>query len=769
MNRRIVPVVELATLLITLSVIVGFGRLFTDWSFARELVAIAVGAHAIAIVSRRLQLGLILSSLTSALGLVVIGSAVFFSDTTRFGFVPTGATRIALRADLDAAWTAFQDVTSPAMPIEGFVVTAALGIWLIAYLIDWAAFRLDSVVESVLPALALFGFQTFMGANQHQAIAVATFAGSVLFFVLAHRTSRFELDGTWLGDNANPGTSALLRIGTGLAALTVLAGALIGPGLPGAGEEALIEIDPGGGGGGTRIAINPLVEIRSQLVDLPDTVAFVATTPESGEYWKLASLDDFNGSEWTLGDDFDDASGVLESGEPGGLETDEVIQTIQIEALASDWLPAMYQPIRFDSSDLDAEWDSNTGSLLVENGRPLERGDRYTVISGLPNRSRAQVENATGAIPELIASNNLQLPDGFSPLVTEEAERVVNSAGAVTPYEQARALQDYFRNGFRYDLDVVKGHSNERIEDFLFDSKAGYCEQFAGSYAAMARSLGLPTRVAVGFTSGERIAGTDAYRVRGANAHAWPEVWFADVGWVSFEPTPGRGSVRNQDVTGVPPQPPETAPPVSSAEDDVPQTVPVSPRQTIPEDLPPDLQAAPGAPSPASGFSIGPWAGRFLLVLAVGAVLAGLRYLLIAAKKRHRERFRGDPQHSREVVLASWQESVQSAGVLGVERDAAESPAEVARRASSTLGASSEPFAEIASLATAAQYSPNAPSMAAADRAAVIADGLREQSLASMGRVRRVLDELNPAPLLVPTTGETHRPDHERQAVTVGS
>src|SRR5690606_19777157 len=80
------------------------------------------------------------------------------------------------------------------------------------------------------------------------------------------------------------------------------------------------------------------------------------------------------------------------------------------------------------------------------------------------------------------------------------------------------------------------------------------CEQFAGAFAAMARSIGLPARVAVGFTQGETDPAEDGlYVVRGEHAHAWPEVYLAGAGWVAFEPTPGRGMPFAESYTGVEP------------------------------------------------------------------------------------------------------------------------------------------------------------------------------------------------------------------------
>src|SRR5439155_1388220 len=114
-------------------------------------------------------------------------------------------------------------------------------------------------------------------------------------------------------------------------------------------------------------------------------------------------------------------------------------------------------------------------------------------------------------------------------------------AGAGTPYAKALALQNYLRTRYAYSLDVPPGHDDNAMERFLFVSRRGYCEQFAGTYAAMARAVGLPSRVAVGFTPGV-LARDGKYHVSGRYAHAWPEVYVDGYGWVAFEPTPGRGA-----------------------------------------------------------------------------------------------------------------------------------------------------------------------------------------------------------------------------------
>jgi transglutaminase-like putative cysteine protease len=106
----------------------------------------------------------------------------------------------------------------------------------------------------------------------------------------------------------------------------------------------------------------------------------------------------------------------------------------------------------------------------------------------------------------------------------------------------------WFR-AFTYDRSFRAGHSLNVMQEFLAQRR-GYCEQFAGTYAAFARVVGLPSRVAVGFTQGEQ-RDDGRYYVQGKHAHAWPEIYFDGVGWVPFEPTPGRANPAAQQYTGI--------------------------------------------------------------------------------------------------------------------------------------------------------------------------------------------------------------------------
>ena len=128
----------------------------------------------------------------------------------------------------------------------------------------------------------------------------------------------------------------------------------------------------------------------------------------------------------------------------------------------------------------------------------MSTGDSFSIVSASPRFEPTVLAAATSLAPP--DDIYLDLPDDFPADAVATAEEV--TAGAANNYETAVLLQDWFKSKFRYSLQVQPGHGNNAIEGFLRD-RVGYCEQFAGTYAAMMRSLGIPARVAVGFTTGK--------------------------------------------------------------------------------------------------------------------------------------------------------------------------------------------------------------------------------------------------------------------------
>ncbi|MGE3620336.1 MAG: DUF4129 domain-containing transglutaminase family protein, partial [Acidimicrobiia bacterium] len=304
-----------------------------------------------------------------------------------------------------------------------------------------------------------------------------------------------------------------------------------------------------------------------------------------------------------------------------------------------------------------------------------------------------------------------------------------------TTYDRALALQQHLRT-FTYDIDVERGHGIDDIEQFLFTSRRGSSEQFAGAFAAMARAVGLPARVAVGFTPGrvdparpddpevdDEVVG---YVVRGENAHAWPEVYLEGHGWVLFEPTPGRGAPFAQDHTGVPeaqaaPGDPTatSTPPTTDAAQPVDPAAPVLPESDLAVEDPLADLGVGGVLTPTApdGPDLGErtwFALRWFVLLPAGtAVLYGL-VLVLLHRRRHRARRHDEPV---DRVRGAWAASLDSLAVLGVDGAPHETHAEVAARVARRVPDAAAPMGRLADLASSASWSTVEPDPAEVDSA----------------------------------------------------
>jgi hypothetical protein len=284
------------------------------------------------------------------------------------------------------------------------------------------------------------------------------------------------------------------------------------------------------------------------------------------------------------------------------------------------------------------------------------------------------------------ADRYTDLPENIDARVQEQA--VDLTMRFTTPFEKGLAIEHWFREtgGFVYDLEVDQGHSEDLLATWLFDDstendsyRRGYCEQFATSMAVMTRSVGIPTRVVLGFTPGREIAANEVV-VLDNNAHSWVELWIPAVGWVAFDPTP-RGDGANP-VTSYERLSEALGFEIAAYLEQVPEPV----RPDIEGgNLSPDLRdpgidlseleaieiggPSAGAPSVASWTSI--------ILISVALVLLIIAAIPIVKWVRHRTRMRrledGD-------ISAAWEEIVVKLTDFGEEPDPAATPAEVAAR-----------------------------------------------------------------------------------------
>jgi hypothetical protein len=372
------------------------------------------------------------------------------------------------------------------------------------------------------------------------------------------------------------------------------------------------------------------------------------------------------------------------------------------------------------------------------------------VDSSLAVFDPAQLEAATGEIPGDIAATDLQLPPELSDRVRGEAARVV--AGKATAYDKALALQDYFRDGtFQYNLNVPAGHSDSAIERFLFETKAGFCEQFAGTYAAMARAVGLPARVAVGFTPGEQDPiKPEMYHVKGEHAHAWPEVYIAGQGWVAFEPTPGRGAPGAEGYTHIPEEQSSGAGGITTTLVPTSTTAAGGPANSVSTTRPADgglvdTGGNQGKKAAERSWWLR-WGAKVALAL-LGVVLLALLYAIVVPLLHHltRSRRRAGAASPTDEVRVAWAEAVESVGLLGVAPRRTETPVEFGHRARRL--APEGAFDGLANLVEAADYSAEGSTAEEAEVAWALSGPIVDVVRGQATRGQRLRSALDPRPI----------------------
>jgi transglutaminase-like putative cysteine protease len=317
-------------------------------------------------------------------------------------------------------------------------------------------------------------------------------------------------------------------------------------------------------------------------IDFPEEPTVVmrvkASGPKRSLYWRATTLDDYTGDIWDEAKDFGgaeereqiDAIGENSLLPPAATNEDDwVRQDITIEALRDTHLLASAQPVRWRPGTEAPIADADGDVVIVPDA--LRRNHRYTVWSYVPQAKPSQLANFDGEYPaaaerylEVVyegapawnAADRERQMEVFFEIRQDDSkinaiESVYQAALGVTsgsrsPYEAAVLLETWFREagGFTYDEQPPLPIGGEPpLVDFVNNTKRGYCQHYAGAMTLMLRLLGIPSRVAVGFTSGSYDEDDKEWVVSDTNAHAWVEVYFPRFGWVPFDPTPGRGQL----------------------------------------------------------------------------------------------------------------------------------------------------------------------------------------------------------------------------------
>lgn len=678
MNRDRAPAIErdlIATAAVaaySLVVAAGFARVFSGWGFMTDFAALVLLGHGVSLVLRRLRVtGWLAIPLQAVLLLWVLLVQEYRGTMTRL--VPSGATWDQVELEIGLVRDQFQTAVAPVLYGAGWATLAGFALVVAIVLADSFAFRAEARAEALVPGGVLFVFIAALASDRLRVALTGLLVAAGILAVIALRTlhdrhRRVELR-TSRSIASLAGPAALATAAT----VAVLAG-VVGPRIPGAQAEPLY--DTRGRGGGVTNVISPLVDIRSRLTSRGSTELF-RVNADAPAYWRVTTLPAFDGQRFSLPqrrlERIEDGAGGARDGVP------EIRQQIQIVGLGGLLVPAAADPVGAEGFSggerLDLRLNRDTNSLLAPDD--LQPGDLFRIVSAAPQLTPDELRAATSAAaPDEIFT---ALPDDLPAVVEQLATEV--TAGTTNTYDTAMALQNWFRdpNEFSYSLEVQSGHGTNAIESF-FNERVGYCEQFAATFATMARSLGIPSRVAVGFTPG--VLNVDGwYSVIGKNAHAWPEIWFDGIGWVAFEPTPGRGAPGAESYTGVPPEQDESGPGSVVAGQPTESTLPPTPTTAVPPQTtvpaggvpPTTTRSGPNLPIdggltdfgdgdalPAESSSGVPWPPIVLMGGLAAALLSPWAARTIRAR---RDRASGPGRVQRAWVRAT--QAVIQAGVTG--------------------------------------------------------------------------------------------------------
>ena len=712
-----VPATVALTLLTAVTAI-SLCRVFPDWAYLRPMLVVCFGVHAVMCLFRVLKLTAWIALPAGLVALAVLMGLIYFRDSTRFG-IPTGDTINQFRADMRLVWRQFPRAVSP-VPSEGsFAIAATTALGLCAWLADSFAFRAFGRAEAVVPAGVVFVFTSALGVDRNRVLVAALWVGAAILTVAALRMAHSRDDSAWMGKRRQSLWSAL-PAAVACALFATTGAVAVAPQLPGAGDKALL--DTRNRDSEVTEVVSPLVDIRSRLVNRGNVELFTVKT-DTPRYLALTALGLFDGTRWTtLPEDERVADGTLTQPAPN---SQLVLQQITIKRLGGTFAPAARTATAAQGPGLS--WLNEAGALFADDG--LKAGYQYQITSAVSHPIEADLRTATTDAAPLVYYD---LPKSVPSEVRDLAQQI--TAGATTPYDKARALQDYFRTNFTYSTHVQRGHSNDAMLNFL-RIKEGYCEQFSGTFAAMARSVDLPTRVMVGFTPGI-LRADGLYHVAGRHAHAWDEVWFDGFGWVSFDPTPGRGEPGSEDHTG--------APAAQETGNGTPGgTVDQSPLPTF---QPPLSQRPSAENSPTGGGSIPPPTlknasdGSSSASLVIAAILLLILAWVVAMPRvltRWSRRHVRDPAAR---VTSAWAATVRSLTMAGAPRVAGSTPLEYAK----SVDVGKAETVEIARLVTRAVYSPRGVDNGAADRSELLRSEVDAACRARMSMITRLLDHLDP-------------------------
>ncbi|MEV4170903.1 transglutaminaseTgpA domain-containing protein [Nonomuraea sp. NPDC049709] len=655
----------------------GFHRVFPG---AELLLAVIPAATAPAIVAALTRARPLWLALALDLVLWVAGTVPLYQTLTP-----------ALLADVADSWHALLTTLLPAQPDPELLVLVHTLVWAAATIGAETLNRTGTRIAAAVPALVVYGVALLLGVDGAGSNVLVT--GALFVLIAALALLRDDRPPAWL--------PAGIPVAAALAALALVAGPLLPIAAQPYNPRDDADLPPP-----VRVdSVSPLDRVSAWL-QIPDRDLFTVKADKPLN-WRLAVLDRYDGVRWTSAARFQPTGGRVPAGEWTG-EADVVHQKVTFDGLPGTWLPAAERPQEV-TGVRGLAVDPGSGALLAA-AKPA-KGSGYEVTSRVPKPSRQDLLAATPVSdPALTAFPDAPQEQLFRRLAQEATK------GADAPIKQAYRLQSYLRTNATYDVTAPPGHSLKGLEFFLQTTHRGTSEQFAATFALMARTLGLPSRVVVGFRPGQVSGGV--YHVKSGHVMAWAEIKFDKLGWRPFYPTPGRGGAKDDhDV-------------VSSAieeseelEDEFAKGGSDRPTTSRPQATGQDEQAAPG---------LSPWT---VAAVAGGGLLVAYAVVVVVVPWRRRRNRRRAPGPEQR-VLGAWRQTCDD---LGLTREPALTAGDVVSREPGEISTHLRPLAEISNFI---RYAPESGTEAAATEAWRHSDAIRRAVRARTRVMTRLRDRL---------------------------
>lgn len=643
--------------------IAGFWPTFAGPSYLGAAVgALVLGLGIAAVCAWRRWGALPIAGLTVA-AYFVFGGALALPQTSVLGVIPTIDTIGQLAVGVVESWKSLLTTVAPVAASDGFLIVPFLLTLVAAVLTGSLALRLRRPAWALLPAAVYLAVQIAFGMAQPAAPVIQgiVFAVVAIGWLAVRQALAPADENVMVADGSRSGGTGTHRLLAGALVLVLAGGvgaittAFTSPASP---RQVLREvvIPPFD----VRQYPSPLQSYRRFVRDDENTTLFTVTGLPKGARVRLATMDAYTGVVYDVatGGGSSGSFTPLQSNMSAGAEGARTTVRVRIQDLTGVWLPDVgsVESFTFTGANADAlrragNYNASSGTAVVTSG--LTKGDAYAIDTVVPPQPGDTALKKASFAP-ITLPRAQAVPD----IVATKAADIV--AKATTPIGQVRALQKalstdgYFSHGLPGEVTSLPGHGADRISTMLgAQQMVGDDEQYAVAMALMARSLGIPARVVMGFHPDDPNAAPKTFTAKGGDLHAWVEVAFQGFGWVAFDPTPPKDHVATNQRPQPKPQP----------KPQVPQPPP-PPQQSV--EQPPMTQK-----DAVKADKENPLGAILLAVLAVGGSAAGVAAILLApfvvigGLKAARRRRRRAAERPIDRISGGWDELVDRASDFG--------------------------------------------------------------------------------------------------------